>query len=512
MTSRRQYLVNIMWSWAGAVALIVNGLLVSPYLIRRLGNDQYGIWALGLSLIEYFWLIDLGVRQATIKLGAEYRALEKWDALNQLLSTAIGYSAAVGLLVMLLLSLNTRAIAEFFRITDPSFPLLVHVVSASWGLGLAFNMFGAGLEAFQRFDTLNHIMIASMATRSAALVLLVHFGYGIPAMSIAVFLTQITTYAALYVAFRRLYPAFRLSPGLITRAAGSEIWRYSRQMVSALASLRLAQSAIPSLIARFLPVANVTYYTVSVRVLEYGTDGIGRVGLTTTPRAADMLARGMRDSVLFLAQYANRYCLTLWLILATFLMVYAEPLFRIWINPDFAAHAAFLVPILLIGYTGSMAQFISSSILMAAGRYTRYSTSLLIETLAAVAGVAIVLPIWGLAGAAVVVSSAMFLNRCVNLARIFSREFGVGIAIHLRRTLMVPLAIGAVDVVLLWGVRRTMLPGDSWSQLIAAGTLNAIALGTAALLLVAEPTHRQLVLHTALARWHAFQAKSERAA
>jgi hypothetical protein len=316
----------------------------------------------------------------------------------------------------------------------------------------------------------------------------------------------------MYTRFRRLYPAMQVTPGLVTRAAGSEIWGYARQMVSALASVKLAQSAIPSLIARFLPVANVTYYTISVKVLDYGTDGIGRVGLTTTPRVADMLARGIRDSVLFLAQYGNRYCLTLWLMLATFLFVYCEPLFRIWINPELALRAGVLVPILLIGYTGWMSQFISSSILMAAARYSRYSTSLLIEAVIAVAGVAVVLPVYGLTGAAVVVSSAMFLNRCLNLTQIFCREFDVAISTHLRRTLMVPLALGAADVALLWGVRRTLLPGNSFAQLLVAGAFNTILLGSAALWLVAEPTHRRFAIDTVMGRWHAFRARADRAA
>src|SRR5437763_14180648 len=105
MSTRRQYFVNIFWSWLSAATLILNGMLVAPYLIRKLGTNTYGIWALGLSLIEYFWLIDLGVRPATVKLTAEFRALGKWDSLNGMISTASAYSAAMGLTLMLLLSL-----------------------------------------------------------------------------------------------------------------------------------------------------------------------------------------------------------------------------------------------------------------------------------------------------------------------------------------------------------------------------------------------------------------------
>jgi hypothetical protein len=41
--------------------------LLSPYLIRKLGSDAYGVWILAFGLIEYCWLFDLGFRSATVK-------------------------------------------------------------------------------------------------------------------------------------------------------------------------------------------------------------------------------------------------------------------------------------------------------------------------------------------------------------------------------------------------------------------------------------------------------------
>jgi O-antigen/teichoic acid export membrane protein len=334
LSSRRQYILNIIWSWLGAAALILNGMLVSPYLIRRLGVDTYGIWALGLSLVEYFWMIDLGVRPATVKLTAEYRALEKWGSLNSLLSTAVTYSAAMGSLVLLLISLNTGAISRFFHITHPSFPLLIQVVSFSWAFGLVFNVFGAAIEGFQRFDITNRIYISFTLARSLTLVALVHAGRGLGAMSVGLLLTQFLMYAAFFVSLRRLYPDLEISPRLMTKEAGREIWLYARQVVSGLLSARLLQSAIPSLIARFLPIRNVTYYTVTQKVLDYAGEGIGRIGLITGPRAMDWIARGARDEVLSLAEYGNKYCLTLWLFFGVYFMVYGEPYFGCGSTPN----------------------------------------------------------------------------------------------------------------------------------------------------------------------------------
>ena len=69
-----RFVVNVIWNWAAVAISLVTGFLLSPYLIRKLGPEGYGIWALSFSLVEYYWLLDLGFRSATVAVlvtGAE---------------------------------------------------------------------------------------------------------------------------------------------------------------------------------------------------------------------------------------------------------------------------------------------------------------------------------------------------------------------------------------------------------------------------------------------------------
>ena len=59
----RRYLTNVLWTWGGVGVGIVSGFLVSPYTIRKLGDVNFSIWSLALSLVEYYWLIDFGLRR-----------------------------------------------------------------------------------------------------------------------------------------------------------------------------------------------------------------------------------------------------------------------------------------------------------------------------------------------------------------------------------------------------------------------------------------------------------------
>jgi O-antigen/teichoic acid export membrane protein len=498
MSTRRQYLLNVFWSWLSALGLILSGVLVAPYLIRTLGADRYGVWVLAWSFVEYFWLIDLGVRPAVVKLAADHRARDDSEGLNYLINTALAYSCGTGAVILVGVSANAAEVARFFHIADPSFPFLVHVVSASWAFGMVANVFAAALEGAQRFELTNRLVVVFIVVRGVLLVALVSKGYGLIEMGLVLFATQMLMYSGFWITFCTVYPRFRFATSYITRAQGAAIWKYSRQLVSGMVSGRLLQSVLPSIIARSLPIENVTYFTVTQKVLDYGTQGSGGLGLITSPRASDWMARGYTDQLISLACYGNRYSLCLWLVSATFLLVYGEPLFSMWMSPEFAHRAGVLLGPLLCGYTLWMGQFISASILMGIGRYSVYSNSLLAEAVITIGTFAVVLPLWGLTGGAVAVGGFMVANRCFNLAAIFCREFSLNTAGFLRTVYAVPLALAAADVLLLLLLKSTWIPGHSWAELLTVGILNTVLFSIAVLLLIAEPAHKQFAVHIAL--------------
>ena len=87
-----------MWNCASVAVLLLIGVFMTPILLRFIGETRYGEWTIVLSLVEYYWLIDLGFRSATVKYAAEFHALEDHGKLSELLSTGVLYSsmAAVG--------------------------------------------------------------------------------------------------------------------------------------------------------------------------------------------------------------------------------------------------------------------------------------------------------------------------------------------------------------------------------------------------------------------------------
>jgi O-antigen/teichoic acid export membrane protein len=485
----------------GFATVLLSSAIVMPILIRRLGTAQYGVWALAVSLVEYFWLIDVGFRPATVKLSAEYLALNRMADLNHLINTALAYSLSAGAVVLLLGWINVGRIASALHIVDPSFGFVLRVVALSWAAGLVFNVFAAVLEGFQRFDLSSRTTVIGMTVRAALNLVVVVAGYGLREMAMVLLISQATTYVLTYVYCRRVHPDMRLSPQYVRRDTARSIAVYARQLVSGVVGSRLSQAGVPTVIAYFRPLEFVTYFTQTQRLLEYAADGISRVALVTAPRITDWYARGYRREIIDLARYANRYCLALWGVLAAYLFVYGGPLCRVWINEEFGNEAAVLLPLLVTGYTFWMGQFISAAVLMSIGRYTAFSVTLFVESVAVVGGVALTVPSFGLTGAAAVFSVCMIASRSIMLSRLFAREFGVRQLTFLWDVFAWPLTLIAGSIAMLWASREWVLPGGSWPELAAAGLLHAAVYGALALWLVVEPEHRQYLRLKASEFW-----------
>src|SRR5215469_7051754 len=93
--SSERLVSNVIWSWVGVAVQLLPGFIVTPYLIRRLGSERYGIWSLVFSLVGYYALVDLGFRSAAVRYTAHYQALGENHKINELVNTLLTYFTAV---------------------------------------------------------------------------------------------------------------------------------------------------------------------------------------------------------------------------------------------------------------------------------------------------------------------------------------------------------------------------------------------------------------------------------
>ena len=103
-------------------------VFMTPIVLHRLGNEQYGIWAfLGIfSVLGYFSLLDMGMQGTAIKYIAEFHAKNDSKSLNQVINSVIFFFLAVGFVgAVFLLIINNLFLATFFKISPPEGKILL---------------------------------------------------------------------------------------------------------------------------------------------------------------------------------------------------------------------------------------------------------------------------------------------------------------------------------------------------------------------------------------------------
>ncbi len=245
------------------------------------------------------------------------------------------------------------------------------------------------------------------------------------------------------------------------------------------------------LIGLFRPAAFIGYYNLPVRLLQYSAEAVSRVGIVTSPSAAEMAAKGELGSVARLGVYVNRYCLALFLPFAIVLWVYGRELITLWIGAEFAAYSAPLLPVLVLASAFAMAgQFNSGSILYGLGKHSGYARGLLVEAALSFALLLIVIPRYGILGAAWMTSMLMIVNRGLYAAWLVSRHLGRSYAGYLWGIYARPAAAAIPALAAAFAVKAALFAAGNWTELVAGCALIGAVYSGLAFFLVLDREHR----------------------
>src|ERR1700730_10623869 len=130
-----QFVINVLWSWTVVAASLFVGFIITPFIIRRLGAEQYGIWGLIFSILDYFWFFDLGLNSAVCNFCARFIAVKDHEKINEVISTALFYFSVIALVIWAISPVLAANAYRFLRVTPAyrrEFATLILLTGISW--------------------------------------------------------------------------------------------------------------------------------------------------------------------------------------------------------------------------------------------------------------------------------------------------------------------------------------------------------------------------------------------
>lgn len=91
------------------------GILLTPFIIRMLGDSEYGLFALIGAFVGYLSILDLGLTNAIVRFVAQYRAQKDSKGLENFLAVSLIIYAVISIVILffgILMYLNVDALFE----------------------------------------------------------------------------------------------------------------------------------------------------------------------------------------------------------------------------------------------------------------------------------------------------------------------------------------------------------------------------------------------------------------
>jgi O-antigen/teichoic acid export membrane protein len=436
--------------FAGTVFSAAAAYLFKVYLARVLGAEALGIYALGMTIVGFVTVFSgLGLPRTALRFVSAYSATGKKDLLRGFLVRGLAVLLGSNLLLAAVMYFAGPWIAVRFYHAPMLAPYLGFFVLIML-LGVLSGFLGqvlGGYKGVSRRTVINNFIGSPVLI--GATVVLVMLGFGLRGYIVAQLLSA-TVILTLYA----------LSVWKLTPKPENSRWKappLEKEVMSfsavafglAFLDFFIIQTG-RVMIGHYLDVRDVGIYAVGWALVAYLSIVLNSVNQIFAPTIADLHARGRRELLGRMFQTLTKWVFGLTLPMAAVMIIFALPLMRIF-GRDFEAGW----PVLVIGAVGQLVNCgvgSAGTMLLMSGNQ---KSLIRIQAASAMIMVGLgwlLIPRWGIVGAAVASAAAVVVANVANLSRV---RHALGLSPYNRSYLRLAWPVlGSVGV--LWVARMTL--------------------------------------------------------
>ncbi|MEW6125986.1 MAG: flippase [Acidobacteriota bacterium] len=453
-----QIIKNVVMNWAAFIVTIGIGFVMSPFLVRNLGDEIYGVWVLVGSLVGYLGLLDFGITPSTVKYVAEYRARGEQQSINRLITTSLTIYSIIGLLALLL----SVGFAIFFnRIfhTPLSFNTAAAVVLIT-GLNLALTfpatVFVGVLRGYQRYDLDSSVTTINILVRSGVIVALILKGYGILALALVTFAFDMLRLIYLMRSAYRLNSEIAIKREYFDKAQLRELFGYSIFAFLMIVGKRIIFYTDAIVIGIFLSPAAVTLYSIANRLVTYLLQVSETMGVLT-PTASDMGARNDHQAIKEMLILSTKYMLLIALPVAAVFFILGDLFIALWMGQEYI-RSAVILSILTVAVLAHLLEMPAHTILLGLGKHKVVALFTLAQAIANLVLSLVLVKPYGLEGVAFGTTIPTVGFTVVAIVIYFRNYLRVSLIEYIKRSLPRALLVQLPFVLLLLGIKSYLPP------------------------------------------------------
>ena len=208
---------NTVTNYFSMFVRLVQGILVTRWLISHLGEAQYGLWVMLWSFFSYALLLDLGFGVAAQKVTATELYKRDIEKYNHTVSGIFLSHVSLAILILPLTFVGMYYIRELFHLpADATAEYISFCRKALLLSGLAatvvfpLGVFPEILVGLQKLYLRNYIIIISKLVELAGVICIFALGWGLFRLLLFVMMVMGVTQLAMLISVWKSIPGFRI--------------------------------------------------------------------------------------------------------------------------------------------------------------------------------------------------------------------------------------------------------------------------------------------------------------
>ena len=475
-TGRNLLFTTAGYAWS-ALVLVVS----VPILVHGLGASSYGVFALASLVLGYAALLDFGLTPAVVRAIAMSSAKSDPYAISRIVGTALSIFIALGAVGGAIIYLSAPWAADRFLHLPGALRgdtiFVLQLTAVGFGLNMVLTLFTAIPQGMQRLDIFSSRTILFSTLTAIGQVAAVVFGGGLRWVAGVTLGVNFVAFVIFVVVSRGLLPGVSIRPRF-DRQAFRQLGAFGIVKFVGQLGWLLTFQLDRVIVAAFLPIAQVAYYSVPVTIAQKFTLVQAAFSTAIFPAASEMHALDARDRLQLLYLSATKLVLAVALPPVVLVTLFAKPLMITWLGTAFGEASSGIMAVLALAYGANLLVAVSSLTADATGRPHWTTAAIIAGAILNVSLTLALVPHYGAMGAAY---SILFVNSLQAIVFIIVVELGV-VRIPpltiLREAVIRPVCAGAGLAIYAFIVRGWI---GSFAELILAAVVGLLLYAALAL-------------------------------
>lgn len=433
---------NIGTTWILNFLQIVALMVLAPFVIHRLGDDQNGMWVIIVGFTDYLRLLILGIPMASVRYTAEHVAKKDTASANRAIATCMGICILLGAAAWIV------GAVLYFSVFDPHFvhgeqarslspgmmegaQIAFGLVMLQVGMGFAMRLPYGIFDAHNDFVLRNLVMAGELVLRLGLTLSLLSWRPTLPSLAIVQMVCMGAEFVAILILVKWRYPGIRIGLRDFDKRIVWSIFSFSVFAMLLNIGALLAFRSDAMVIGAFLPLSEATYFDVGNKFFEPMTQLLIAVGAVVMPLATRLKATGEIGELRHVFLKWSKICLSIVLLIGLYLLVLGPDFLGWWVGPAFVGPSGRVLQVLMLSFFFYLpVRGVALPILMGLGKPAAPAIALLVMG-AANLGLSIALvSSMGIFGVAIgtAIPNVLFAGAILVMA---CRELGVGVGEYL---------------------------------------------------------------------------------